>query len=588
MGHINGILLEMLFRLSYSTRNPLYGHPAVTVIFSIIGLVAIGYSQWFSIQLRKSQKDFAEENKTNEIEMQTVVSIDKAKAKELAEEKKKGEKYALRLEFIWWFIVGFSIASSFIIPLSILLSSEVVPRWVGMLPFPACLGIIIFYFIGICLLFPFRNSASWWVFIIVGVGLYASLNSGGGYIGGLLIALVFPVSFLQLQEELNRLSYLWPASLIGGILFVVWLLIYTGVYTIGYTPLFGQLVGRNPESFLWPVVVFMGLFLVVTHIRDIILWYSGTSKGGSDSRTSGSTSGSNYNGEKRTFKNVMKRLFSIEKTLPNSEVVVCLMFTLILGVAFTILRSTQDFAARVQPNPDAVELKVFTYNMFQAATYDDGRTNLDKIVTILKNEDPDVVNLQESDSIHLYTLNYDSINYIANGVYYNSFQGHRGNQVTGYGSGCLTKFNMLNISSEILPYNDSMTLTRPLSEYNIVFRGVTIKIMNVHMEFDPSGSLLQAHYIADKLRNSTGPLILTGDFNVEPDSIEYAVILSSGVRNAYFDSHNGTFDRTYTDGKTIDYLWYRELIVTGARVLQNESLHVSDHYPVVATFRLLN
>jgi hypothetical protein len=129
MGHINGILLEMLFRLSYSTRNPLYGHPAVTVIFSIIGLVAIGYSQWFSIQLRKSQNDFAEENKTNEIEMQTVVSIDKAKAKELAEEKKKGEKYALRLEFIWWFIVGFSIASSFIIPLSILLSSEVVPRY---------------------------------------------------------------------------------------------------------------------------------------------------------------------------------------------------------------------------------------------------------------------------------------------------------------------------------------------------------------------------------------------------------------------------------------------------------------------------
>jgi hypothetical protein len=67
-----------------------------------------------------------------------------------------------------------------------------------------------------------------WILIIVGVGLYAQLNVGGGYIGGLLIALVFPISFLQLQEELNRLSYLWPASLIGGILFVLWILVYIG------------------------------------------------------------------------------------------------------------------------------------------------------------------------------------------------------------------------------------------------------------------------------------------------------------------------------------------------------------------------
>lgn len=87
------------------------------------------------------------------------------------------------------------------------------------------------------------------------------------------------------------------------------------------------------------------------------------------------------------------------------------------------------------------------------------------------------------------------------------------------------------------------------------------------MEFDPSGSLLQAEYIADLISNSSGPLILTGDFNVQPTSQEFAVIASSGIRNAYADAHGGVFQKTYESGEIIDYIWYRDLQLISAEVL---------------------
>lgn len=96
------------------------------------------------------------------------------------------------------------------------------------------------------------------------------------------------------------------------------------------------------------------------------------------------------------------------------------------------------------------------------------------------------------------------------------------------------------------------------------------------MEFDSSGSLLQAYYLADLISATTGPLILTGDFNVLPTSQEFAVLSSAGIRNAYGDAHGGVFEKTYVNGDTIDYIWYRDLQLLSAEVpLINESYYIS-------------
>ena len=79
-------------------------------------------------------------------------------------------------------------------------------------------------------------------------------------------------------------------------------------------------------------------------------------------------------------------------------------------------------------------------------------------------------------------------------------------------------------------------------------------------------------------------MILCGDFNSEPGSKQIATLMATGLRDAYADLHNGNHTTTSSDGKTIDFIFYKEIIALTTIVWTNVT--ASDHKPVTAEFLL--
>lgn len=180
-----------------------------------------------------------------------------------------------------------------------------------------------------------------------------------------------------------------------------------GGYVVGYAPLVGELVDRSADGILWTLVVFFGLFLIVSNIRDIVVNYKKEETGS------------------QKAKRILKRIFSFQKGIPSAEVILCLMLLLSLGVAFTIVRGVQDFATTKSPNKNG-EIKVITFNIFQGATYPTGKPNMDRVKDFLEAQQPDIVHLQESNSNNMFDLNIDSVNYLASNLRLNEIYGPRG------------------------------------------------------------------------------------------------------------------------------------------------------------------
>lgn len=155
--HFKGLLLEMVLRLAYlsrylkynicsKARNPIHGEIAVTVIFGIITILCIAYSQYFSVKLRGNSNLKIEGEETYDnayIEMQVLKKQGTGSGSGKSgsgDSSARSELNLGKIEYLWWFFVAFSIgifidcylhllASFIIVPLYTLVSSEIIPRY---------------------------------------------------------------------------------------------------------------------------------------------------------------------------------------------------------------------------------------------------------------------------------------------------------------------------------------------------------------------------------------------------------------------------------------------------------------------------
>jgi endonuclease/exonuclease/phosphatase family metal-dependent hydrolase len=237
-----------------------------------------------------------------------------------------------------------------------------------------------------------------------------------------------------------------------------------------------------------------------------------------------------------------------------------------------------------KPTPKPITLKVMTFNIHHGEN-NVGKTNLTRVVELVKQHKPDFVALQEIDSgvVRSGKLNQMRILSLLTD-YHVAFEKAIDFQGGKYGLGIMSKRPIEHVQKLKLPNVDSteqrilMCAMIPLSDSKYV------RFCNTHLDHrSPLNRGLQAAVINENLQNSLYPVILGGDFNAtaEDHTLE---ALTKYWNDAGKNSEVATYP---AEGKRIDFFWTHQS--SSFKVIDYQVLNepdTSDHQPVIVTYSL--
>lgn len=262
-----------------------------------------------------------------------------------------------------------------------------------------------------------------------------------------------------------------------------------------------------------------------------------------------------------------------------------ILYSLLL-IAFTT--ACTDTEERV------TELRVMSFNI--AA----GHGEIDGIVRVIREHDPDIVALQEVDVHWSERSNYmdqarylgDALNmhYVFGEIY--SLEAEGGNaSPRQYGLGFLSKNPIVHQQNHLLTRLSTQTPEPELMvlpgfpEIAIEIDEIQVHFFNTHLDYrrDPSVRLTQAEEMIEIMEGVEGPLLLMGDLNARPESEEISLLFELLEDAWILDDPGYTFPADQPD-RRIDYILHSaHFEVSDVFVVETEA---SDHLPVVADLRL--
>lgn len=231
----------------------------------------------------------------------------------------------------------------------------------------------------------------------------------------------------------------------------------------------------------------------------------------------------------------------------------------------------------------AQELKVISYNIHHG--YDAGeKDQLANMARLIKESGADLVGLQEVDSMCNRSGNVDEARRLAEltGMHY-AYVRHFEFDGGSYGLGILSRYPLSDIRNERLPYEgNGVPGDRALLTARAALPGgkhVTMAVVHYsgQLRFEQSEATLK---VLEKLET---PVILTGDLNETPDS---KVVQNLG---RFFKDTNLSDVTTVTDDnpkKKIDYVFVSRDHLAEALTERVFDVYYSDHFPIMASFRL--
>ncbi len=253
---------------------------------------------------------------------------------------------------------------------------------------------------------------------------------------------------------------------------------------------------------------------------------------------------------------------------------------------FTLLLSFLSFASSAQ------EIKVLTYNIFHGENpQNPGIPNLDEIAHLIIQLQPDVVALQEVDSMTSRTeeIYGEKIDLVAELAKKTGYEGYFAKAMDyaegGYGEGILVKKG-ISFSSQQLPTpsdGEARAVAWAKIELNSnhkVYFGAT----HLCHQFEEN-RIAQVLAIQEYAEELNLPAIWTGDLNFDPESKAYQTISSKWIdAGAVANDTSATYDSE--NGKRIDYVFYdsENFELIDYQVL--DLLH-SDHFPVLVTLKYI-
>lgn len=232
-----------------------------------------------------------------------------------------------------------------------------------------------------------------------------------------------------------------------------------------------------------------------------------------------------------------------------------------------------------------IALKIMSYNI-QHGINTQGKTNLLRVVDIIKKHKPDLVALQEIDSGMVQSGRLNQIRILSLLTGYNGVLAKTIGSGDGkVGLGILSKWPIEGVQQIKLPHiqtqTDSCTLFCALIALNDT---QYCRFCNTQLDdFSPLNRGLQAAVANEALQYSIQPVILAGNMNVQP--LDHTL---EGLFKYWNDAGENTDAGTYSiTGKRIDYIWTLKestFKLVDYRVLYEPN--TSDHSPVIATFEL--
>ena len=234
-------------------------------------------------------------------------------------------------------------------------------------------------------------------------------------------------------------------------------------------------------------------------------------------------------------------------------------------------------------------LTVMSYNIYHGEqAYAEGENNLDDIAALIKKVRPDLVALQEVDSLTgrsgklVKGSPVNQVQYLANKTgmhgYFGKAMAYDGG---GYGEALLSG-KQLESNKIILPIPEGgepralLMVNYPLRDgRNLIFGGTHL----CHQFEDNRVAQMQA--INNYFGSLNQPAIVAGDLNFTPESAPYSFIVDDWADAA---KRSGTVEPTFSfhkPDKRIDYIFLSKN--TNWEIIEMEVLQVnhSDHMPVV-------
>jgi endonuclease/exonuclease/phosphatase family metal-dependent hydrolase len=241
-------------------------------------------------------------------------------------------------------------------------------------------------------------------------------------------------------------------------------------------------------------------------------------------------------------------------------------------------------------------LKAMTFNTHHGVGTD-GRYDLNRIATVIADQRPDMVSLNE--------------------VMYNSSYGSGENQPATYksllqqktgqtwyaiyarmdGNWSSTNWAVGNLLLSRIPFSTTtryaLSYDRAVAQGTIVLNGRTINLFSTHVDYaNASYRTMQTQQLETWASSWAENRIIMGDFNTTPGTGDYNIMANhyydawaEAVKKGIYSSSSGTAGYTH-GGSRFDYVYQSKgasaLTLTRAWVVSSNG--ASDHDPVVATF----
>lgn len=229
---------------------------------------------------------------------------------------------------------------------------------------------------------------------------------------------------------------------------------------------------------------------------------------------------------------------------------------IIYGISLGFVVDAHRLDSVQNPNP------TFMIWNIHNAIGDDDIFNLDRLVQDIKENDPDILGLNEVDLGAIKTSCIDLPSYFAHrlNMYYfygYTFYKHTGNVI-------LSKYPILEADIIPLPLAINSEIPRSLIKSKLEIDSSIWTVYLTHLSTSSEDRLIQVPFIIDEIEKeiSVEKIVWMGDLNFEPASAEYSLINSSSILNLtdsyrFLNSdpgYTGHFDENYIPRKRIDYI----------------------------------
>lgn len=184
---------------------------------------------------------------------------------------------------------------------------------------------------------------------------------------------------------------------------------------------------------------------------------------------------------------------------------------------------------RLQPGPQKNRLVVMTYNI-QQANDQDGQKSYWQQLDLIREVQPDLLGLQESDAARISLGNNDYVRYYAGKLGYYSYYGPK--TVTGtYGTALLSRYPLIN-PRHFFTYSDQDEIGSVEAEIEIGER--RIAVFNVHPDGSDAAMLAFARGLLDRA-GAYDTVIAVGDYNLRQGEAAFEVI-DLAYKNAWLEA----------------------------------------------------